>query len=128
MLPGPKRSSHCQNWQEGEGARMTGSARSTSGIAALGHRSMNGDLFVLTVLRHGSRSLLLRAKGAASLRTEPDNNSPMRRPLLLQTTAQCRYSQLLCLWACWSSCGCRARSEEHTSELQSPMYLVCRLL
>src|SRR5437762_7869893 len=23
---------------------------------------------------------------------------------------------------------CRARSEEHTSELQSPMYLVCRLL
>src|SRR5437899_3977590 len=62
MLPGPKRSSHCQNWQEGEGARMTGSARSTSGIAALGHRSMNGDLFVLTVLRHGSRSLLLDRK------------------------------------------------------------------
>src|SRR5437764_6855677 len=27
-------------------------------------------------------------------------------------------------------CGrpCRRRSEEHTSELQSPMYLVCRLL
>src|SRR5437879_11298413 len=24
--------------------------------------------------------------------------------------------------------GARARSEEHTSELQSPMYLVCRLL
>src|SRR5437764_8593130 len=24
--------------------------------------------------------------------------------------------------------GCAARSEEHTSELQSPMYLVCRLL
>src|SRR5437763_3996048 len=24
--------------------------------------------------------------------------------------------------------GCRVRSEEHTSELQSPMYLVCRLL
>src|SRR5437879_10527425 len=23
---------------------------------------------------------------------------------------------------------CRGRSEEHTSELQSPMYLVCRLL
>src|SRR5436189_6434724 len=29
-----------------------------------------------------------------------------------------------------STSGCRAarRSEEHTSELQSPMYLVCRLL
>src|SRR5437763_12671118 len=24
--------------------------------------------------------------------------------------------------------GCRSRSEEHTSELQSPMYLVCRIL
>src|ERR1017187_11009070 len=24
--------------------------------------------------------------------------------------------------------GCEGRSEEHTSELQSPMYLVCRLL
>src|SRR5437763_10652079 len=27
-----------------------------------------------------------------------------------------------------SARGCRTRSEEHTSELQSPMYLVCRLL
>src|SRR5437879_11644333 len=27
-----------------------------------------------------------------------------------------------------SRCGARSRSEEHTSELQSPMYLVCRLL
>src|SRR5437764_2201016 len=26
------------------------------------------------------------------------------------------------------ACRCRQRSEEHTSELQSPMYLVCRLL
>src|SRR5215210_9522366 len=41
-------------------------------------------------------------------------------------------------WACAKSSGCsptsarsarsRRRSEEHTSELQSPMYLVCRLL
>src|SRR5436189_967751 len=28
---------------------------------------------------------------------------------------------------CQRACG-RQRSEEHTSELQSPMYLVCRLL
>src|SRR5437763_6146587 len=27
-----------------------------------------------------------------------------------------------------SGCGKHCRSEEHTSELQSPMYLVCRLL
>src|SRR5437763_10946272 len=31
-------------------------------------------------------------------------------------------------WRCRASCRCRGRSEEHTSELQSPMYLVCRLL
>src|SRR6202011_3696985 len=32
-------------------------------------------------------------------------------------------------WACFSSELSRiSRSEEHTSELQSPMYLVCRLL
>src|SRR5437764_4393141 len=33
--------------------------------------------------------------------------------------------------ACWSPDSdhrCPMRSEEHTSELQSPMYLVCRLL
>src|SRR5437762_11955759 len=28
----------------------------------------------------------------------------------------------------WTRCRMPARSEEHTSELQSPMYLVCRLL
>src|SRR5436189_1319589 len=28
----------------------------------------------------------------------------------------------------WGRSPCDARSEEHTSELQSPMYLVCRLL
>src|SRR5437762_5149650 len=28
----------------------------------------------------------------------------------------------------WSRSACQSRSEEHTSELQSPMYLVCRLL
>src|SRR5437762_6520288 len=28
----------------------------------------------------------------------------------------------------WDSIGDEGRSEEHTSELQSPMYLVCRLL
>src|SRR5437879_9867114 len=31
-----------------------------------------------------------------------------------------------CPGLCWSCNPCR--SEEHTSELQSPMYLVCRLL
>src|SRR5437879_9359974 len=31
-------------------------------------------------------------------------------------------------WADRNDPGMRCRSEEHTSELQSPMYLVCRLL
>src|SRR5437762_3079091 len=30
--------------------------------------------------------------------------------------------------AAWRHASCGQRSEEHTSELQSPMYLVCRLL
>src|SRR3712207_7494338 len=36
---------------------------------------------------------------------------------------------LLCSWcATRASTGARSRSEEHTSELQSRQYLVCRLL
>src|SRR5437764_4183208 len=31
-------------------------------------------------------------------------------------------------WTATTSVGTSLRSEEHTSELQSPMYLVCRLL
>src|SRR5437763_8536930 len=33
-----------------------------------------------------------------------------------------------CHTASWALASIDARSEEHTSELQSPMYLVCRLL
>ena len=88
---------------------MTGSGRSTSCIAAFGRRSMKGDLFVLTVLRHGSRGLLLQVKGATSLRTEPDNNSPMRRPLFPPTPGQMPFGEL-CLWAYLSSYGCRTLS------------------
>src|SRR5437762_5632852 len=40
------------------------------------------------------------------------------RPLSSQTTRSARAADLV-VWL---------RSEEHTSELQSPMYLVCRLL
>src|SRR5207248_5817841 len=31
-------------------------------------------------------------------------------------------------WLCWRTAGSAPRSEEHTSELQSPYDLVCRLL
>src|SRR5690348_7839244 len=41
--------------------------------------------------------------------------------LLSMAVAECRYSRV-------SHCSRPARSEEHTSELQSPVHLVCRLL
>src|SRR5436189_2001612 len=43
-----------------------------------------------------------------------------RQWLLREVAGRCR-SRSRCEWQC-------PRSEEHTSELQSPMYLVCRLL
>src|SRR5437879_10847306 len=47
--------------------------------------------------------------------------TPRRRPAesTRRSAGACRDSEIP---------GCHYRSEEHTSELQSPMYLVCRLL
>src|SRR5437879_5917729 len=47
-----------------------------------------------------------------------------------ETTSPARtvYDGMLTFLPLMSKCPCRTRSEEHTSELQSPMYLVCRLL
>src|SRR5262245_64183229 len=39
-----------------------------------------------------------------------------------------RYSAEECLFTWWAATSCKARSEEHTSELQSLRHLVCRLL
>src|SRR3989454_1536833 len=38
------------------------------------------------------------------------------------------FSPAMALWSCSASHGEKHRSEEHTSELQSPCNLVCRLL
>src|SRR5258708_31667519 len=43
-------------------------------------------------------------------------------------TAQCSRVDRISVFKCWSCHGRTARSEEHTSELQSPDHLVCRLL
>src|SRR5437879_7053232 len=50
-----------------------------------------------------------------------------------RATAPALHARPLISWAPRGSCApsvglTRSRSEEHTSELQSPMYLVCRLL
>src|SRR5436189_979766 len=39
-----------------------------------------------------------------------------------------KYGISVSLWASLNAIKSASRSEEHTSELQSPMYLVCRLL
>src|SRR2546425_4124105 len=53
------------------------------------------------------------------------------RPFLFDSwcvsTATCPFVAIAAL-SSWSKFGCPQRSEEHTSELQSLAYLVCRLL
>src|SRR5258708_22684263 len=44
------------------------------------------------------------------------------------TTATKSASAKTFIWATATACARRCRSEEHTSELQSPDHLVCRLL
>src|SRR5437879_9131689 len=58
-----------------------------------------------------------RRASANRIGTQSADRTPSNKPVRVQSAA--------------SPCGGRAeglRSEEHTSELQSPMYLVCRLL
>src|SRR3712207_8334104 len=40
----------------------------------------------------------------------------------------CSRAWVTCANCCWVACSDCCRSEEHTSELQSRQYLVCRLL
>src|SRR3712207_6934939 len=67
----------------------------------------------------------LVAGGAAALST---HSYPSGHTLLICTT----YGLLAWLWIrstrVWAERALAARSEEHTSELQSRQYLVCRLL
>src|SRR2546422_4990819 len=61
----------------------------------------------------------------------PDLAAPDRVPAQLRRDrAAHRASARLSGSGCWAACGCSgpARSEEHTSELQSRLHLVCRLL
>src|SRR5437764_2827445 len=71
-------------------------------------RPPRSTLFPYTTLFRSTR----RPTGRAA--RSPPRCSPMRRPIP-RTYRRCIGEH-------------RGRSEEHTSELQSPMYLVCRLL
>jgi len=87
---------------------MTGSGRSTSCIAAFGRRSMKGDLFVLTVLRNGSRSLLLPAKGGDLSPNRTRQQLPHETPpISTKAGPNAPTGEFLCWWACLSSYVCR---------------------
>src|SRR5437764_11125660 len=74
--------------------------------------------------------LLLPAKCLIA-REEPRRGAPAERHLQLSILSDPKpVSESLKIESCkcLSAGAPRLRSEEHTSELQSPMYLVCRLL
>src|SRR2546429_4542633 len=54
--------------------------------------------------------------------------SPCRRPCPFPPTATFPTPMKLCPQVSRKTAGCKCRSEEHTSELQSRLHLVCRLL
>src|SRR3712207_6877907 len=81
-------------------------------------RPPRSTLFPYTTLfRSDRRSLRCRYRRQGPSRTEV----PGRRRAQLSTTDRRPSDARRCP-------GCRQRSEEHTSELQSRQYLVCRLL
>src|SRR5258708_26537060 len=49
-------------------------------------------------------------------------------PISLCRVYRCPWSSASCVGPCCCPAGSEGRSEEHTSELQSPDHLVCRLL
>src|SRR5437867_9920019 len=55
---------------------------------------------------------------------------PLPHPPTRRSTNTSDQAMPTTLWIIWTICRCyqRKRSEEHTSELQSPYDLVCRLL
>src|SRR5437762_9835947 len=88
--------------------------RNESGV--LGHRFTRGDTMKAYVITTGAVFALLTL--AHLLRIIVEGPHLAKDPVWVLITVA---AAALCLWA-WR------RSEEHTSELQSPMYLVCRLL
>src|ERR1017187_8627954 len=66
--------------------------------------------------------------GTSSRWKRASNRPSARRTILPMTRASALRFFQVPKSTCAASAGSGSRSEEHTSELQSPMYLVCRLL
>src|SRR5437762_6808937 len=83
------------------------------------------ELAVLSVLEHGSLHGYEMAR-----RIEQQTKGALRFTLAALYPMLYRMERHGWIRGAWetSNSGRRRRSEEHTSELQSPMYLVCRLL
>src|SRR5256885_6968415 len=88
-------------------------------------RPPRSTLFPYTTLFRSPRETQIRADHdpfSRSFVPAPIENRPDQ--LSAKPIADIPY----CSSSCLSTCSIRGRSEEHTSELQSPCNLVCRLL
>src|SRR5437762_1614470 len=88
------------------------------GIASLGI-STNGTLLTREIAPGQTMAAALRSAGVQSINVSLDT---LDQHLYAQITGRDFHAQVL------EGIESGLRSEEHTSELQSPMYLVCRLL
>src|SRR5437762_11150215 len=70
----------------------------------------------------------MTAGGYAALEVELKQRQSVERPRIIEHIAEARSHGDLSENAEYHAAKEEQRSEEHTSELQSPMYLVCRLL
>src|SRR5437764_11577719 len=76
-------------------------------------RPPRSTLFPYTTLFRSASAVAVRSCGGSIVPSAMTGNRPRKPPDSIFTA---------------STASATGRSEEHTSELQSPMYLVCRLL
>src|SRR5437762_13465346 len=88
---------------------------------------------VMAIFFHGARTTMRTASGSNHQLNSRRPSTPLIPPLSAYMPLPIRTSSFASVATCGSRRSANAmkelvRSEEHTSELQSPMYLVCRLL
>src|SRR5690348_18108288 len=77
---------------------------------------------IYTLSLHDALPISRMARAGASGRSSTPSSRRSSRPVRTAAATSALPSPQA------SSSGCSGRSEEHTSELQSPVHLVCRLL